>query len=96
MITVDRIRKVLRFTHNKLDDEITETIKTAKAELVRLGVSSDIIETDDSLIDEAIKTYCLYTFTGDDKRSTAYYDSFKYQADCLRKTTKYRNNNNEK
>lgn len=94
-MTVERIRKVLRLTHNKLDDEILLTIKAAKDELVRLGLLSDIVETDDSLIDEAIKTYCLYSFASDEKRAAGYYNSFKYQADCLRKSFRYRGTLNE-
>lgn len=88
MINVERIRKILRINHTKLDDEILETIRTAKDELIRVGIPSVMFENESPLIDEAIKTYCLYSFTNDEKRSEAYFNSFRYQADCLRKSSR--------
>ena len=85
------VKIALRISHNKLDAEIDDTIKAARAELIRLGIAEQKANAiDDSLITDAIKIYCKYTFAADEKQRDGYFISWQYQADCLRKTDNYR------
>jgi hypothetical protein len=74
-----------------LDDDIAMTINTARAELIRSGINEEKANSEtDSLIVQAIKTYCLAQYTDNDKLIEGYMESFKYQQDCLRKSADYR------
>ncbi|NCD09937.1 MAG: phage gp6-like head-tail connector protein [Negativicutes bacterium] len=89
MALIDDVKKSLRISHTKLDTEITATIDVAKAELERAGVIAENVVDTDSLIAEAIKTYCKYSFASDPKMRDGYFISWQYQLDCLRKSTGY-------
>lgn len=90
---LDTIKTALRISHSKLDDEINNTIAVARAEMIRSGINAvkvnDII-FEDKLINEAIKTYCLYTYSNNDKMAEGYFKSWQYQVDNLRKSEGYR------
>ena len=60
---LDKVKRALRISHSLLDDDITETINAARAEMIRSGVAEAKAKDDnDSLIVSAVKTYCLYIF----------------------------------
>jgi len=87
---LEAVKKTLRITHTKLDDSIQDTIKAARAELIRLGILVSKAEDDsDPLIREAIKTYCQMEYTDDDKKREMFYKSWEVQADGLRKCRAY-------
>ena len=76
---LERVKLALRINHTRLDTEISSTIEVAKAELIRLGISAELVEAEeDSLICEAIKTYCLFSYANDDKRADGYFRSCAY------------------
>ena len=79
---LDKIKLALRISHNHLDDDIRETINTARAEMVRAGVLPDVANGDSEVVEMAIKTYCLYIY-----RDERYGESWLYQLDCLRKSS---------
>lgn len=83
---LDKVKLALRITHNLLDSEITETVAQARAEMVRAGVPSDVAESDNTLVEGAIKTFCLYRFANDTKMSEGFFKSWEYQLDNLRKS----------
>ena len=86
------IKIALRISHNKLDDEILQTIEAGEKELVRLGVNPDkATDESDPLIIECIKAYCKSKFASDPTMAEGFDKSFKYQADSLRKSGEYRN-----
>ena len=77
-------------TLGKKTDEIAESVLSDNGEygeLVRAGVDSDIAEGDSEIIETAIKTYALAYYASDVKDADRYNESFKYQCDCLRKST---------
>lgn len=59
---LDKVRKVLRITHNKLDDELQDVIKACEEDLKHAGIS---IDENDPLIQQAIKTYARAEYETD-------------------------------
>ena len=81
----DKVKLALRISHNLLDGEIADVITSARQEMVRAGVSSDVAESDKEIIEKAVKTYAL-AYYSTDKEAERYSESFKYQLDCIRKS----------
>ena len=85
---VDDVKLYLRISHNLLDADIASVIASARKELIRAGVNAEVAngaaETS-PLVDQAIKTYAK-AYYADTKDGEKYTESFKYQADNLRKT----------
>lgn len=86
MSMVEKVKTALRIQHNFLDADITDTINTARAEMIRAGVKREIAQGDSDLIQMAIKTYCLYIYASDQKKADGYYISWAFQLDNLRKS----------
>jgi len=82
----DKVKLALRISHNLLDGEIADVITSARQELVRAGVDSTVAESDDELIQTAIKTYALEYYASDVKDADRFKESFIYQCDCIRKS----------
>ena len=83
----DKVKLALRISHNLLDGEIADVITSARQEMVRAGVSSDVAESDKEIVETAIKTYALEYYASDAKDADRFSNSFKYQLDCIRKST---------
>jgi uncharacterized phage protein (predicted DNA packaging) len=62
------IKQVLRVSGNDLDEEITDLIEAAKADLILSGVHKDNVKDDDPLIKRAIALYCKAHFGYDDAK----------------------------
>lgn len=88
------IKTRLRISHNKLDNEINETLKTGRNELVRVGVNTNKAFSDDSLIENALKVWCQMNFTDDTTKYDMFSKSWQYQIDNLRKSQGYRKDDN--
>ena len=86
---LDKVKLSLRISHNLLDSDIESTIDTARAELIRSGVSAEKADSYDVLVENAIKTYCLFVYSNDDKRAQGFFESWQYQLDNLRKSSGY-------
>ena len=86
---LEKVKLALRISHNLLDSDIQGTIDTARAELIRSGVSEEKANGNDVLVESAIKTYCLFVYTNDDKRAQGFFESWQYQLDNLRKSGEY-------
>ena len=56
---LERVKLALRISHNELNDEIEDVITSARQEMTRAGMKSDIAESDMELVETAIKTYAL-------------------------------------
>lgn len=78
---LEKVKTVLRINHNRLDNDILETISASRAEMVRAGVLPDVANGNSDLVEMAIKTYCLYVYQGE-----KYFEAWSYQLDCLRKS----------
>lgn len=72
------------------DGQIQDMIDEAKAELIRSGVLADRAnDEDDLLIRSAVKAYCQWKNTDDEKMANLFFQSFTYQQDCIRKSAGY-------
>lgn len=75
------------------DEQIKDMIEEAKAELVRAGVLEEKAKDEnDPLIRSAIKAYCQWKNTDDEKMSNLFFQGFVYQQDCIRKSSGYLKN----
>lgn len=75
------------------DEQIRDMIDEAKAELSRSGVlANKANDEEDMLIRSAIKAYCQWKNTDDEKMSNLFFQSFLYQQDCIRKSAGYIDN----
>lgn len=84
---LEKVKLALRISHNLLDDDIQDTIKSARAEMKRSGISNELADSDLEIIELAIKTYCQYIYCNDTKMKDGYFASWSYQLDNLRKST---------
>lgn len=86
----DQIKLGLRWSHNYLDAEIEQKIEAARAEMVRAGVSPDmVVDETDALIVGAIQVYCYAFYANDVKEREGYEKSFYFQLENLRKSGGY-------
>ena len=83
---VDKVKLALRISHTLLDTEISDVITSARSEMERAGVNSDMAQGDSEIVETAIKTYALAYYASDVKDAERYQNSFSYQCDCLRKS----------
>lgn len=68
-----------------LDGEIDRNIRTARLDLVRVGVSEvRANDSSDDLVNDAIIVYCMGKLGAEDRRAD-YMEAYIYQSDCLRK-----------
>lgn len=86
MALIDTVKAALRISHDKLDDEISRLITTAKEDLIRVGVPCDIVLGErDSLVTQAVVTFVLMTMTEDATLMDKYQRAYEIQADGLRR-----------
>ncbi|MEG2546696.1 MAG: head-tail connector protein, partial [Niameybacter sp.] len=64
---LERLKKVVRITHDKLDDEILDIIDVVKTDLRISGVKK--VDDEDPLIYQAIKTYLKSEYETDTVKS---------------------------
>lgn len=89
---LEAVKLALGITIDDLDTDILATISSARAELIRAGVTEDKANDDtDPLISQAIKTYCKSIYTSDINKAEKFMDAFKYQQECIRKSEGYKN-----
>ena len=84
---LDKVKLALRISHTLLDGDIKDTIEVARAEMIRSGVSKAYANSSHPLVESAIKTYCLYVYSNDEKKTQGYFNSWEYQLDNIRKST---------
>lgn len=82
-----KVKLALRITHNYLDQDIEDTIKMARAEMIRSGVSEEVANSSNKIVENAIKTFCLYTYCNDSKFTEGYFNSWIFQLENLRRST---------
>lgn len=84
---LERAKLALRISHDLLNAELTEAIETARAEMVRAGVSEEVAQDDtNNLTAQAILTYIRWQYAGDTKMTEGFFKSWQYQLDNLRKS----------
>lgn len=86
---LEKVKLALRINHNTLDSDILATIEVARADAIRSGVPSEVMNNEEEpLVASLIKTYCLYMYS-EKEDSEKYYQSYLFQLDNLRKSLTY-------
>lgn len=86
---LEKVKLALRINHNTLDTDILATIEVARADAIRSGVPSEVMNNEEEpLVASLIKTYCLYMYS-EKEDSEKYYQSYLFQLDNLRKSLTY-------
>ncbi len=65
---------------------IQRNIQSARAELIRSGVSEDVAKSEHPLVEDAIITFCLYKMD-DETNQERNWSAFQYQQENIRKST---------
>lgn len=89
MPIVDKIRQRVRLSTNALDEEVTDLIAEAKADIQLSGVDPLKIIDDDPLILRAISTYCRAYYEKDDTKSARLQLSYESIKSHLSMSTDY-------
>lgn len=76
MLTVTDVKRDLRISHAKLDDDIEQIMESARLDLAMSGVDA---MKDDALMDTAVKLYCRwqYGFCGKPEQYERAYTALK-------------------
>ena len=82
-----KVKLALRISHNLLDGEITDVIASGRQEMIRAGVDEEVANGSAELVETALKTYALAYFAGATTEAEKYGESFRYQLDCIRKSS---------
>lgn len=83
---LNKVKTALRITNNRFDEQITDLIESAKADL---GIVAEIVEPTDALTREAIITYCRLHFGQPDDYDRLYRSYWEQKAQ-LRANPKYK------
>lgn len=89
MDMLDKVKKSMRISHNKLDDILLDDIETAKEEMIRAGVSLGAVNVPDRVTEATILAYCMWKNAPDKDRDRAW-ESWVYHLDNVRKSTIYK------
>jgi hypothetical protein len=88
MAILDDVKTALRISHTALDSLLTQQISIAKQEMERNGMDAAVVaDTNNLLVTDAIITFCQMRNADTISEMEAYEKSWKYQLDCLRKST---------
>ena len=91
MNVLETVKQAKRIRHSALDGEINRLISAARLGLIRAGVSEEKANsTDDGLIIEAIVAFVLARLAETPELQEKYEESWRIQADELRKSEGYR------
>lgn len=83
-----KVKLALRISHNRLDGEIEDVIASGRQEMIRAGVAESVANGSAELVETALKTYALAYYAGATPEAEKYGESWRYQLDCIRKSTK--------
>lgn len=78
---LEKIKQSLRIKNNAFNGEIMDLINACKKDLETAGVKN--IDEEDSLIIQAVKTYCKANYGLDNKDSEKYQASYEMQKQKL-------------
>lgn len=86
---LDKIKLALRVDSDDLDEEIKDTIDSAKSDLRLSGVLESKIDDTDPLIIRAVKVFCKAEFTSDNNEAKRYKESYEMIKTHLTLSTEY-------
>ena len=86
---LEKIKLSLRVDSDDLDEEIQDTIDSAKLDLKLSGIDEDKIIDMDPLILRAIKVFCKAEFSSDNTESNRFRKCYEMLRDHLALSTEY-------
>lgn len=89
---LEEIKKIQGINHNDFDNTINMWIAAAKLDLKSIGIVDTLVDSNDSLIQDAIITYVLSSI--DVVNSEMYKDAYRLKKDKLRHYKEYIEANN--
>ena len=86
MITAEQIRKKMRISHSRMDDDISGNIEAARLDMCRVGIDP---RADDALVDKAVELYCKaqFDYLGKGEQFRENYESLR---DAMSMAAEYR------
>lgn len=88
---LEEIKKLQGISHNEFDTIINGYIEASSLDLIAIGIASDKVDNNDSLIHTARLTYVLSFL--DVNNSEMYANSYRMQKDVLRHLNEYKETN---
>jgi uncharacterized phage protein (predicted DNA packaging) len=84
---LEQVKKFLRITHDKLDDEIQDEIAAGLQDLKVHGITN--APDGDPLIANAVKLWCKVMYTDDPAKAAEWRARYKELRDCLKMAEGY-------
>jgi uncharacterized phage protein (predicted DNA packaging) len=84
---LEQVKKFLRISHDKLDDEIQGEIDAGLLDLKVHGITH--APSDDALIVNAVKLWCKSLHTDDPAKAAEFLRRYKELRDCLKMAEGY-------
>lgn len=81
-----KIKASIRITHDKLDEDVSDTITACLADLKVCGLRDEKLDVDkelDPLILNAVKLYCKAAYTDDPVKAARYQGGYDALKSCL-------------
>ena len=81
-----KIKASLRISHDKLDEDVTDTIRACLADLKVCGLREEMLDPDKELdpqILHAVKNYCKSAYTDDPVKAARYQGGYDALKSCL-------------
>jgi hypothetical protein len=81
-----KIKASIRITHDKLDEDVADTITACFADLRVAGLRAEKLDKDkelDPLILNAVKLYCRAAYTDDPVKAARYQGGYDAMKSCL-------------
>ena len=86
MITAEQVRKKMRISHSRMDDDIASNIEAARLDMGRVGIDPGV---DNALVDKAVELYCKaqFDYLGKGERFRENYEGLR---DAMSMAAEYR------
>ncbi|MFL8888928.1 phage head-tail connector protein [Helcococcus kunzii] len=83
---VGKVKRDLRWSHSKLDDDISDNIEACKLDMKRVGI--DPLKSD-LLMEKAIKLYCRWQYNFENQ-ADRYMNAYKQLRNAMSLCSEYR------
>ena len=89
-LSLDKVKKDLRISHSKLDEDIQDNIEACKLDLKRVGID---VTKSDVLLEKAIKLYLRWQYNFENQ-ADRYRNAYESLRNALSLCEDYRNSKN--
>lgn len=89
-LSLDKVKKDLRISHSKLDEDIKDNIEACRLDLKRIGID---VNKSDVLLEKAIKLYIRWQYNFENQ-ADRYRNAYESLRNALSLCEDYRNSKN--